>query len=210
MTDLYRKRARHYDVTANLFYLVGFREWAYRKRAVRALDLHKGDTVVEIGCGTGLNFALLQKSVGVEGKIIGVDLTDAMLEQAKRRVQRQGWTNVALVQRDMASYEFPIGVDGILSTFAITASPSYDDVIRRGAQALAPGKRFVIMELKAPTRWPVWLIKFGIFFLRPFGATLEITIRHPWESMQKYLRNASLTELYFGIAYIVSGAAGKQ
>lgn len=53
LTALYRKRAKRYDWTANRYYLIGFREWAYRKKAVAALCLMRGDTVVEIGCGTG-------------------------------------------------------------------------------------------------------------------------------------------------------------
>jgi hypothetical protein len=65
--DLYRRRARHYDFTAQLYYLAGFREWAYRERAVAALRLNPGDTVVDIGCGTGLNFMLLQEAVGSRG-----------------------------------------------------------------------------------------------------------------------------------------------
>jgi demethylmenaquinone methyltransferase/2-methoxy-6-polyprenyl-1,4-benzoquinol methylase len=58
--------------------LIGFPD---RKRAVRALNLQRGDTVVDIGCGTGLNFPLLQGAIGPEGTIVGVDLTDAMLSQ---------------------------------------------------------------------------------------------------------------------------------
>jgi demethylmenaquinone methyltransferase/2-methoxy-6-polyprenyl-1,4-benzoquinol methylase len=54
--DTYRKRAKNYDFAANLYYLMGFRINAYRKQAVKALQLQQGDTVVEIGCGTGLNF----------------------------------------------------------------------------------------------------------------------------------------------------------
>jgi len=60
LIDLYRLRSRNYDITANLYYLIGFREQAYRKKAVRTLDLKPGDTVVEIGCGTGLNFPLFK------------------------------------------------------------------------------------------------------------------------------------------------------
>ena len=56
----YRKRARHYDITARLYYALGYPMGTHRRRAVRALGLKPGDTVVEIGCGTGLNFALLE------------------------------------------------------------------------------------------------------------------------------------------------------
>jgi len=54
--QLYRKRAANYDWSANLYYLIGFREFKYRKMAIQQLQLQVGDTVVEIGCGTGLNF----------------------------------------------------------------------------------------------------------------------------------------------------------
>jgi demethylmenaquinone methyltransferase/2-methoxy-6-polyprenyl-1,4-benzoquinol methylase len=61
IVSLYRKRAKSYDFTANLYYLIGFREQVYRRKSVKALNLHAGDIVVEIVCGTGLNFPLLQK-----------------------------------------------------------------------------------------------------------------------------------------------------
>jgi ubiquinone/menaquinone biosynthesis C-methylase UbiE len=87
---VYRRRARNYDLIANLYYLLGFREWRQRLLAVRELELKPGDTVVELGCGTGLNFGLFQKQIGPGGRIIGVDLSGEMLEQAARRTARQG------------------------------------------------------------------------------------------------------------------------
>jgi len=128
--DLYRKRGKRYDFTANLYYLFGFREYAYRRRAVEELGLEKGDTVVEIGCGTGLNFPFLQEKVGSSGKIIGVDLTDAMLRQARKRVEKNGWKNVELILQDASKFSFPSGIDGIISTFALTLVPDYEQVIR--------------------------------------------------------------------------------
>lgn len=98
LTELYRKRARLYDWSAQLYYLIGFREWAYRKEAIRALRLVPGATVVEIGCGTGLNFSLLRKEVGETGRIIGVDLTDEML---RRRVIESSGTVAQLRARPM-------------------------------------------------------------------------------------------------------------
>jgi len=207
LSDIYRKRARHYDISANLYYLIGFREQAYRRQAVASLDLKSGDTVVEIGCGTGLNFPLLQRAVGPNGKVIGVDLTDAMLDQARRRVSMHGWSNVELVQTDAALYDFPRGIDGILSTFAITLSPDYDRIIQRGAMALATGKRCAILDLKQPNDVPLWLVKLGVAITRPFGVTLDQTDRHPWESVQKYLDNVRMKEFYFGFAYLTVGEA---
>jgi demethylmenaquinone methyltransferase/2-methoxy-6-polyprenyl-1,4-benzoquinol methylase len=87
---LYGKRAKRYDYSANAYYLLGFREFAYREIGVKALSLKKGDSVVEVGCGTGLNFSLLRKEVGPNGNIIGVDLTPEMLEEADKRIKRNG------------------------------------------------------------------------------------------------------------------------
>jgi demethylmenaquinone methyltransferase/2-methoxy-6-polyprenyl-1,4-benzoquinol methylase len=205
IANLYSKRARNYDIAANLYYLAGFREQAYREMAVRQLKLNPGKTVVEIGCGTGLNFSLLKKELGPDGKIIGVDLTKDMLNRARERVLKKGLYNIELVQSDAAEYEIPKGVNGIISTFAITLVPQYDLVIQRGAYALAPGGRFVILDLKMPERWPMWLVKIGVALTRPFGVTLDIANRHPWESIRGYLKEVFFKELYGGFAYISSG-----
>ncbi len=205
VVDLYRKRARHYNFTANLYYLLGFREWKYRKRAVKELNLKYGDTVVEVCCGTGLNFSLLQKEVGPEGKIIGVDLTDAMLDQARKRVSENGWSNVELVQSDAAKFRFPPKVDGIISTFALPMVPEFDMVIRDGCMSLSPGRRWVILDFKMPSGLLSLLAPIGIFLTRPFGVTRDLALRHPWESMNKYLKNVSLTEFYLRFVYIAAG-----
>lgn len=202
---LYNKRAKRYNFTANLYYLAGFREQAYRKMAVQCLNLKTGDTVVEIGCGTGLNFPLLQRAVGVEGKVIGVDLTDAMLAQARKRIANNGWSNVELVQSDAASFQFPAGVDGIISAFALTLVPEFDRVIKNGAAALSPGKRWVVLDFKLPSNRLAWLVPLGVFITSPFGVTRDLAARHPWESVEKYLTRASFKELYAGFAYIATG-----
>lgn len=202
---LYQKRARYYDYSANFYYLIGIREFAYRKIAVAALKLEYGDTVVEIGCGTGLNFKLLRDRVGSEGKIIGVDLTDEMLAAAGRRIERNQWTNIELVQCDAGSYSFPERVDGVISTFAITLVAEYDEIIKRGAAVLTPGKRLAVLDFKLPPNWPMWLIKFFVIITRPFGVTLDLADRHPWESIERYLDLKEFKNLYFGGIYLAAG-----
>ena len=52
VNDVYRRRARFYDWSVNAYYLIGFRWWAYRRRAIATLGLQPGATIVEIGCGS--------------------------------------------------------------------------------------------------------------------------------------------------------------
>lgn len=206
--DLYRKRAGRYDLTANLYYLIGFREWHYRQRAVDALQLKEGDIVVELGCGTGLNFALLERKIGPEGRIIGVDLTDRMLEQAGRRVHRHGWRNVELIRADAAEFAFPAGVRSILSTFALTLMPDYDRIIRTGRDALPPGGRFAILDLRKPENAPLWLTRLMVWLTAPFGVSLDLTERHPWELMERYFPVNFHEEHFFGFVYLSVGEVG--
>lgn len=208
--QLYRRRAARYDLSANLYYLIGFREYAYRKQAVAALALSAGDTVVEIGCGTGLNFEYLCRAVGSDGRVIGVDLTDQMLRQARERAERNGWSNVELVQADAATYEFPSRVDGVLSSFALTLIPEYEQVIDKGARALKPGKRFALLDLRRPETLPRWLEWLGVWVTRPFGVTQDLLDRRPWEAMQRRFASASMKEYFWGIAYLCVGESGDS
>src|SRR5689334_7464685 len=106
----YRKKAKHYDVTSWLYPAPGYPHRAQRRRAIQALGLREGDTVVDIACGTGLNFPLIEEVIGPGGRIVGVDLTDAMLGQAEDRIQANGWSNISLAQADAAEFDFPAEV----------------------------------------------------------------------------------------------------
>jgi demethylmenaquinone methyltransferase/2-methoxy-6-polyprenyl-1,4-benzoquinol methylase len=205
--DLYRRRARRYDLAMWLYRLCGFRIDHYRRQAVAALALRPGDTVVELGCGTGLNFAMLQRLVGPSGRVIGVDLTDAMLAEAKRRVDRAGWTNVELVQADLAEYTCPDGVGGFLSTLALTLVPEFDAVIQTVSRKLRPGGRLAVLDMKLPDGWPEWLVRFVAWLNGPYGVIMELAERHPWESVRRSLRQVEYREFYFGALYLSVGEA---
>lgn len=205
--DLYRKRALRYDLAMWIYRLAGFRISRYRRETVEALLLRAGDTVLDLACGTGLNFPLLENAVGQGGTIIGVDLTDAMIDQARERVKAAKWNNVELVQADLAQYKFPAGVSAILSTLAITLVPEYDEVIRKGAEALKPGGRMAILDLKKPMHWPEPMVRLAAWLNKPYGVSLELADRHPWESVGRYLSEVLFREYYFGCLYLSVGEA---
>jgi demethylmenaquinone methyltransferase/2-methoxy-6-polyprenyl-1,4-benzoquinol methylase len=200
--EIYRQRAKGYDTSG----ISSLEIW--RREAVKSLNLKRGDLVVDMGCGTGLNFALLQETVGPEGKIIGVDLTDAMLDQAQQRITEHGWQNIELVQSDAAQYKFPTRVDGIIATFALTFIPDCGRVIQNGCEALAPGGRWVVLDMAWPAglslRW-----RHLLFFLPSYGITTDVVQRRPWQVawrvMEQHLVNVRRKQFWMGFFYLISG-----
>jgi len=87
-----------------------------RDGCARALDLEAGDTVVDFGCGPGVNFPALREAVGPDGRVVGVDVTRPMLERARGLVERRGWENVSVVRGD-ATRPPVESADGVLATF---------------------------------------------------------------------------------------------
>jgi ubiquinone/menaquinone biosynthesis C-methylase UbiE len=210
LIETYRKKAKHYDITSRLYPAPGYPQRGQRLRAVAALGLRPGDTVIDIACGTGLNFALIEEAIGPDGRIVGVDLTDAMLAQAQDRVGTNGWSNVSLVQSDAAEFDFPTGADAILSTYALSQVPECAEVIAHGAASLSEGGRWVVLDLKVPGNTPGWLAQLGTSMVRPFASIDEWIMRRPWEAirvaMQEELADPSWTELFFGTAFLAAGS----
>lgn len=86
MQRLYDRLSPAYDVTAWIFRTVGARR--LQNRVVDLLDLQPENTVVDLGCGTGINLPVLAAAVSDHGHIVGVDLSAGMLEQARVTVRR--------------------------------------------------------------------------------------------------------------------------
>lgn len=132
--DLYDRWASLYDWNPVL-HLVR----PARRRAIAAMDLAPGDTVVDMGTGTGANLTLLRNAVGPEGRVIGVDISPRMLDRARTRVDEAGWANVALVEGDIRDPPLDGPVDGILSTFVVVMYADPGRLIETWARYLLDG-----------------------------------------------------------------------
>lgn len=199
----YQSQAKYYDFALRLYALIGIRT-AYRLRTIEQLNLKSGDVVVELGCGTGINFPFIMDRMGSEGRLIGVDFSSKMLEQAGRRIERHGWRNVELVESDIAAYDFQEGADAVLSTGVFGYLLEYDRVIKTILDGLVPGGRLAIMDGKKPARLSFWF-QFVLWASRPFGVTPDYGDRCPWESVEKYFVDTSFDQIYGGAIYISSG-----
>lgn len=178
----YDRLAQAYDAASRAQALWGFRDRAYHRLAVRLLDPPAGGTVVDVGCGTGLNLAHLVAAVGPRGRVVGVDLSEGMLRQARRRVEAAGWSNVELVRadaQDPQAFGFPPRLDGVLATWSLQFMPQHSRVVGRALEALRPGARIVTADLHvpAPLPWLAWPL------VAPFGHAPRTLRRRPWHRL---------------------------
>ena len=120
----------------------------YRAQAISHLKLDSTSSVLDVACGTGLNFALIQNYLKNQGNLTGIDLSSKTLDLARKRISKQGWSNIQLIQTDSAEYKSEDTFDAVLCTFAIEIIPSYQDTIDMMINAVKPGGRVAIIGFK--------------------------------------------------------------
>lgn len=94
--------------------------------------------------------------------------------------------------------------------YALTLVAELDEVIRRAAAALGPGKRMVVLDFKAPEAWPRPLVRAVLALVRPFGGTLGAAARHPWQSVRRRFGSVEVREHYLGTTYVAIGESGSS
>lgn len=141
----YARWARLYDLFAAV---PGLSSW--RAHTVDSLDLASGQTVVEMGCGTGANVPGLREAVGPDGRVVGLDLTREMLDQARGHSERTG-QNVEYVCGDATRPPLR-RADAVLGTFVVGIFPDPVSVIETWVDLVAPGGRIALLNFQSSDR----------------------------------------------------------
>jgi len=156
----YDRVAPRYDLWTDLVFGRLLRIERYRQHTVDLLGDITGATVLDIGCGTGRNFAGLIQRVGPTGRLIGLDYSEGMLAQARGRAERAGWGNVELIHSDAATLEgVSEPVDAVVSVWCMGIVHDIEAALHRAVAVLRPGGRLAIMDFgrarpnHGPLRW---------------------------------------------------------
>ena len=190
MTQRYRGFAPFYDLLSGEYpvYRVG------RVLGVESLNLPPGAQVLDIGCGTGLNFALLQRAVGPGGTIVGIDRSAEMLAQALRKAERRGWSNVILIQADATTLEVEEIrreirerggrqlSDAALTTYALSLMTPWHAAWDRMLDLTAPGGTLCVVDMQEPDGPFRIMTPLARLACRMGGA--DITA-HPWQAVER-------------------------
>src|SRR4051812_1753750 len=198
---LYRRRASVYDLELTAFEPL-------RRRAVEWLDLRPGQTVLDVGCGTGLSLPLLAPALGPKGRVVGIEQCPEMIALARERVADAGWGNVTLIEAPVETAQLRRAADGALLHFVhdvLQEPAAVDNVLAH----LKPGARVVVAGLK----WaPPWALPSNLFVL---GAALRSVsslagLDAPWALLARRLQRFEIRTMALGSLYVARGVVGPQ
>lgn len=178
-----------------------------RRDAIALLALCPGELVLDVGCGTGLSFAMLRDAVGTAGRVIGIEQCPEMIERAGERVKAQHGASVTLLCSPVESAEIPVMADAALFHFThdiLRCPEAIANVIRH----LKPGAKVVASGLKWAEPW-AWPTNLFVWPAALHSVTSLEGLSEPWSLLRERLGVLRVQSTLMGGAYVASGVLAR-
>jgi demethylmenaquinone methyltransferase/2-methoxy-6-polyprenyl-1,4-benzoquinol methylase len=192
----YRSKAAGYDDSAEF-------TMPLRRRTIALLTLKPGQTVLDVGAGTGLSYALLRDGVGDTGRVLAFEQSPDMFALALKRVQREGWTNVWHANEPAETVQLPELADAVLFNYThdICRTP---EAVANILRQVKPGAPVAMAGIKFFPWWTGPLNIVAWLKNRPYNARPG-DLWEPWSFVAEHCDHFRWNSTQWGMGYIASG-----
>lgn len=177
MSAYYEWHSRIYDCT----------RWAFlfdRAAILEDLHLKAGETVIEVGCGTGHNLDAILNRVGPQGEVLAVDCSAPMIKRCRKRIRDNDWTNVRLIDREYGSVPISSGqADAVVMSYSLSMIPYWEEALEGALRDLRPGGRIGVLDFYLENRTAItmgfseWMARNHVMLDRPYLENLSSVFR---------------------------------
>jgi SAM-dependent methyltransferase len=176
-----------------------------RGHAAELLELKPGDRVIDAGCGSGGSFPYLVDAVGASGEVVGVEISPVSAASAKRRISKNKWENVEVIESAAQTVPLTGAYDGLLM-FAAADVYASDGSLENILPHLKTGARIVFFGAKFSRTRPGMILNpiLQILFRLTFSTTPQPEYE-PWLTINRYLEDLEVREYFFGSMFLAAG-----
>jgi len=181
-----------------------------RQMAVESLALKPGDRVLDLGCGPGGSFPYLVNAVGPAGEVVGVELSPEISINARKRIEKNNWQNVQVIEAAAQDVEITGKFDGVIM-FAAPDVYASDAALENILPYLNEGARFAAFGGKLSSDRlggilnPVLRMLYKLSFTTTPRPNYE-----PWEILAKHLDQLDVHDHFLGTMFLATGTRAKH
>jgi SAM-dependent methyltransferase len=178
-----------------------------RQRAVELLHLAQGGRVLDMGCGPGGSFPHLVRAVGPSGEVVGVEISPEVAMNARRRIEKNQWTNVRVIEASAQAVDLTGLFDGVLM-FAAQEVFASQEAMENILPHLRSGARIVVFGAKTSRRRMGWVLNSVLrtLFSKLSFPTTPLPDDEPWRVVANLGAKLDIDEYFFGWLFLAWGA----
>jgi SAM-dependent methyltransferase len=182
-----------------------------RQKAVELLHLKEGNRVLDMGCGPGGSFPYLVRAVGPTGEVVGIEISPEVAINARRRIAKNGWKNVQVIEAD-AQDVILTGIFAGALMFAASDVFGSEKALENIFSHLKEKAQVAIFGAKASSHH---LGKISNPFFRMMISKLGFPTTpgleyEPWRLVEKRTGRLDIEEYFFGSMFLASGSAARK